>query len=264
MTQTQDGSTETGKPIWRLLETGHADAFHNMALDEAILEARRDGRVRPTLRLYGWSPPAVSIGYFQRLVEEVHTGTCEDLGIDVVRRITGGGAVLHDKEVTYSVTASETDDLIPGGMLESYKLICAGIIEGLRSLGIEARLSGNDIVVGSEKVSGNAQNRKWGVILQHGSIFLDADHETMFSVLNVAEEQRNRGNTCMLRGRMTSLRELSGKDLDFRTVSSHLAKGFEQALGIELSSEEPTNGEMERAESLARTKYSTPEWNARR
>ncbi|MCJ2670612.1 MAG: lipoate--protein ligase family protein [Candidatus Thermoplasmatota archaeon] len=264
MTQTQDGSTETCKPIWRLLETGHADAFHNMALDEAVLEARRDGRVRPTLRLYGWSPPAVSIGYFQRLDGEVHTQRCEDLGIDVVRRITGGGAVLHDKEVTYSVIASETDDSIPRGMLESYRLICAGIIVGLRSLGIEAGLSGNDIVVGSEKVSGNAQNRKWGVILQHGSIFLDADYGTMFSVLNVASEQVNRGKTCMLRGRMTSMRELGGKDLDFRTVSSHLVKGFEQALGIAFSSEEPTKEEMERAKSLARTKYSTPEWNGRR
>ncbi len=264
MTRARDGSTETGKTTWRLLETGHADAFHNMALDEAILEARRDGRVRPTLRLYGWRPPAVSIGYFQRLDEEVHTRTCGDLGIDVVRRITGGGAVLHDKEVTYSVIASETDDSIPGGMLESYKLICAGIIEGLRSLGIEAGLSGNDVVVGSEKVSGNAQNRRWGVILQHGSIFLDADYETMFIVLNVAREEKNRGNTCMLRGRMTSLRELGGKDLDFQTVSSHLVKGFEQALGIEFSSEEPTGEEMERAKSLGRTKYSTPEWNGRR
>lgn len=264
MTQTRDENTETGKPIWRLLETGHEDAFHNMALDEAILEARRDGRVRPTLRLYGWSPPAVSIGYFQRLDEEVHTQTCKDLGIDVVRRITGGGAVLHDKEVTYSVIASETDDSIPRGMLESYKLICAGIIEGLRSLGTEASLSGNDIVVGSEKVSGNAQNRRSGVILQHGSIFLDADYETMFSVLNVTKEQMNRGDTCMLRGRMTSLRELRGKGPDFRTVSSHLAKGFEHALGIEFSSAEPTKEETERAESLARTKYSTPEWNGRR
>ncbi|MCJ2512726.1 MAG: hypothetical protein LN409_05205 [Candidatus Thermoplasmatota archaeon] len=99
MTQTQDGSTETGKPIWRLLETGHADAFHNMAMDEAVLEARRDGRVRPTLRLYGWSPPAVSIGYFQRLDGEVHTQRCEDLGIDVVRRITGGGMVALNSSV---------------------------------------------------------------------------------------------------------------------------------------------------------------------
>jgi lipoate-protein ligase A len=235
-----------------------------MALDEAIMEARRDGIALPTLRLYGWCPPAVSIGYFQRLSEEVHVQSCEDSGIDIVRRITGGGAVLHDNEVTYSVVASEEDDSIPLGLEDSYRLICAGIHEGLRTLGIETDISGNDIVVGSGKISGNAQKRSSGVVLQHGSVFLDADSERMLSVLNLEREKRNRGNTCMLKERMTSLKDISGGKVDFQTVSEHLIRGFGRALGVTFSREEPSKEEADRALDLVRTKYASPEWNGRR
>jgi lipoate-protein ligase A len=253
-----------GVPVWRLLKTGHSNAFYNMALDEAILEARGDDRVPPTLRLYGWSPPAVSIGYFQKVSEDVRVQACDDLGIDIVRRITGGGAVLHDKEVTYSLIASETGDSIPLGLEESYRMICTGIREGLKSLGFDTDLSGNDIVVGSNKISGNAQKRSSGVVLQHGSIFLDADRERMLSVLNLEREKMNRGNTCMLKGRMTSLREISGKSYDFQVVSDHLLRGFGLALGVRFRNERPSKEEVDRAMELARAKYASPEWNGRR
>ena len=263
MTRKLRADSHRGGSRWRLLETGPSEAFYNMALDEAIMEARRDGSVPPTLRLYGWDPPAVSIGYFQRLEEEVRTGTCENLGIDVVRRITGGGAVLHDKEVTYSLVASENGDSVPPDLVSSYRTLCGGILEGLRALGIPAELSGNDIVVGSRKISGNAQKRSYGVVLQHGSIFLETDNTKLQETLNLDGEKMNRGDTCMLDGRMTSLKEATGKSVSFRTASGHLVRGFEEALGIELVWERPSKGEVERALHLARDKYASPEWNGR-
>jgi lipoate-protein ligase A len=248
---------------WRLLETGHSTARFNMALDEAIMEARAERKVPPTLRLYGWKPWAVSIGYFQRLREDVNVERCRELGIDIVRRMTGGGAVLHDAEITYSVAASEKD-LIPRSMRESYELICAGIIEGLRHAGIEARLSTqNDIVVGLDKISGNAQLRRKGTILQHGTILLDADQETTFSVLKSSGEKSIRGRTCMAKGNMTSLKDLN-IDQDFQTMSRCLYEGFEKVLDTEFSRETPTEEELEKAETLSRTKYSSREWNERR
>ncbi|MFQ6107002.1 MAG: biotin/lipoate A/B protein ligase family protein [Thermoplasmata archaeon] len=246
---------------WRLLETGCSSAFYNMALDEAIMEARMEDRAPPTLRLYGWKPRAVSIGYFQRLREEVDIGKCKELGIDVVRRMTGGGAVFHDKEVTYSVIASETDGSIPQGIQESYELICAGIVEGLGRVGVQAALStSNDIVVGAEKISGNAQKRRRGVILQHGTVLLDADYETMFGVLKNGKEELKKRNTCMPRERMTSLRELNADDYDFEAVSRQLVRGFETVLGVRFSRKRPTKKECARAETLIRSKYSSQEW----
>ncbi|MFQ6128382.1 MAG: biotin/lipoate A/B protein ligase family protein [Thermoplasmata archaeon] len=250
---------------WRLLETGHSNAFHNMAMDEAIMEARKEGKVPPTLRLYGWSPKAVSIGYFQRLHDGVYVEKCRDLGIDIVRRITGGGAVFHDMEVTYSVVASETGDSIPQNIQESYELICAGIVEGLKNAGLEASISPtNDVVVGSAKISGNAQTRRKGIILQHGTILLDADYETMLSILKVGGEKTRRGTICMPRERVTSLRELSLDGYDFQKISSQLVKGFEKALGAELARERPTREELERTEELSRTKYASQQWIERR
>jgi len=183
----------------RLLETEYNSALFNMALDEALmheLEAKSDGSgnqatVHPfpsaILRIYGWKPAAVSIGYFQSMELEVQVNECKKRGIDLVRRITGGGAVLHEAELTYSfVTNTFASDI-----MQSYILICNPVVQAIRKLGFDARFAPlNDIIIGNGvKVSGNAQTRRKNVLLQHGTILLDLDVERMFSVLKVPSEK---------------------------------------------------------------------------
>src|SRR4030042_4393319 len=124
------------KDGWRFIDTGINNGFTNMAIDEAILDAHLRGLVPPTLRLYRWSPSALSIGYFQRLDEDVYQEKCSELGIDVVRRLTGGRAVLHQNELTYSIIASEKYGL-PKSVEQSYKLLSKGLIAAYRILGLE-------------------------------------------------------------------------------------------------------------------------------
>ncbi|HBE46121.1 MAG TPA: lipoate--protein ligase family protein, partial [Spirochaetaceae bacterium] len=146
---------------FRLLETGFHTAAFNMGLDEALLGSVAEGKSLPTLRFYGWKPPAVSIGYFQGLHEEVDVDACRAAGVDVVRRITGGGAVFHHYEVTYSIVVPLSHQLARPNILDSYRLLLGGIIDGLALLGIEAEFAPiNDIVTGGKKISGNAQTRK--------------------------------------------------------------------------------------------------------
>ncbi len=167
----------------RLLETGSNTAAWNMALDEAMLHtAAESASWVSSLRLYEWKPAAVSIGYFQSLQEEVDTAKCAELGIDVVRRMTGGGAVFHDSELTYSFITKE----YPNGIHDSYGIICGAILDGLRTIGIEGQfIPINDLLVNGKKFSGNAQTRKRGVLLQHGTILLDVDGDTMFALRKV-------------------------------------------------------------------------------
>jgi lipoate-protein ligase A len=148
-----------------------------MALDQALM-SKVDNFI-PVLRVYGWKPAAVSIGYFQSLEQEVDVKKCRDLGIDVVRRMTGGGAVLHEQEVTYSFITKT----FPANIRDSYKVICEPVVDCLKDLGFEANSPLNDIAVNNKKVSGNAQTRRNGVLLQHGTILLDIDIDKMFSVL---------------------------------------------------------------------------------
>ena len=163
---------------WRFLDTGAKDAYHNMALDEAIATARSRNLVPNTIRFYRWKPSAVSIGYFQSMEEEVDTSACKAMGVDYVRRITGGGAVYHDYngELTYSIIVSERHKIIPRNILESYGVLCSGLVLGLKILGIPAEFKPiNDIVVEDRKISGNAQTRRMGVIQQHGTILRRVD-----------------------------------------------------------------------------------------
>lgn len=175
---------------WRLLPFITQSAALNMATDEAILEHVAKKESLPTIRFYGWNPSAVSIGYFQSLTKEVRIESCRTRKIDIVRRMTGGGAVYHDNkgEITYSVIAPES--YFSKGILESYHEIEQPIIDALNQLGITAEFAGiNDLIVNGKKVSGNAQTRRKGVILQHGTILYDVDVDTMFDVLNVGEEK---------------------------------------------------------------------------
>jgi lipoate-protein ligase A len=249
----------------RFLETGAGRAAFNMGLDEAILEAVADGASPPTLRLYTWNPPAISIGYFQGMREEIDLDACARLGVEAVRRATGGGAVLHDAEVTYSIVVPEGHELAPPDILESYRKICAGLIEGLSILGVRAEFAPiNDLVVDGRKISGNAQTRKKGCLLQHGTILLDVDFEKMFSLLLVPQEKLKGKLITAAKERVAGLRQILGRRVDPEEASAALAGGFAKAWGSELREGAPTARELARAGELDREKYSTEAWKMRR
>ena len=266
---------------WRLLDTGHATAVVNMATDEAMLQQHAAGAVPPTLRFFGWQPPAVSIGYFQSMAGEVDLAACRRLGIGSVRRPTGGWAILHHMEVTYSVVIRE--ELLPGGVLETYRALAQGLLAGLRVLGADARLSAAaaphptdmstsacfehpsqyELVVGGRKLVGSAQTRKLGTILQHGTILLDIDYDLTFAVLRLSPEERVR-QAALLRRRAVGLREALGRSVSYGEARDAIAAGFAGALGLQLQPGELSVEEKAGIQTLEREKYGNPEWNERK
>jgi lipoate-protein ligase A len=237
----------------RTLETGFNPAVTNMAIDEALME--NVGEV-PILRIYGWRPAAVSIGYFQSMNEEVNFAKCREIGVDVVRRLTGGGAVLHERELTYSFISRE----YPKNIMESYRWICDAIVMSINRLGFDANFVPlNDIVIAGKKVSGNAQTRRNGVLLQHGTILLGVDVNKMFSVLKVPSEKLRDKIIKDAKERVTSLARTTFDDMTTSLKTSFAAK-FES----KLITDALTTKEIVRARWLAEQKYSSKEWNLRR
>ena len=233
-------------------------AFWNMALDESLLMHLKDAG--PTLRLYGWNPAAVSIGYFQSLEEEVNVEKAKEMGVDLVRRITGGGAVYHKWELTYSIVLPPPK----GKILDSYKLIEKGLIEAFKIFGVEAKYSGiNDIEVNGKKISGNAQTRKYGGLLQHGTILMDVNVVEMFSLLKVPNEKLKDKMIKSVKERVTSLSAL-GVDVEFQELQNIVAEGFKKALDAELYEEKLGREIIKKAKELEVHKYATKEWLYRR
>ncbi len=250
---------------WRLLLSGHNDAATNMSIDESIMVFVGQKKTTPTIRLYGWLPPAVSIGYFQGLKEEIDLEMCEKYGIEYIRRITGGGAVFHEHEVTYSISIPESNLLVPSNVLESYKIICQGIVEGLAELHVESEFVPlNDIVVDKKKISGSAQTRRNRTVLQHGTILVDTDVDKMFSVLKVPWEKIKDKLISDVKQRVTCLNSVLERKVEFNEVCHALAKGFEKALDIELEEGELTSPEIALAEEIKKDRYLSWDWNHRR
>ena len=252
---------------WRLLDTGLGDAFYNMALDEAIAIARSKKLVPNTLRFFRWEPSAVSIGYFQSMEEEVDIKACNKLGIDYVRRRTGGGAVYHDRdgELTYSLIINEDHPLISRDFQKTYETLCSGIIRGLRILGVPAEFKPiNDIIVGGKKISGNAQTRSMNVVHQHGTILRDVNPTLMFTVLKVPSEKIRDKMIKSVKERVTSIKSYLKKEVSFEELKDALIKGFEETFNIRLIPGEVTNFEEQTAIKLKMEKYSTREWNFKR
>lgn len=247
---------------WSVIPLGVYDAYMNMAVDEALLRLRARDRVPNTVRFYRWRPSAVSIGYFQSMEDEVDVEACRRLGVDFIRRITGGGAVFHDYEgeITYSVVVKEDDPAIPRDVLESYKAIGGGIVEALSRLGLEAEFTGvNDITVNGRKLSGNAQTRREGVILQHGTILLDLDVAKMFQVLRVSGEKLSDKPIKSVEERVTSIRRELGFKPSFEEVEGALMAGFEKRLGVGLNVASLGDEVLSLAERV-REKYRSHEW----
>ncbi|MEM2546603.1 MAG: lipoate--protein ligase family protein, partial [Candidatus Bathyarchaeia archaeon] len=213
---------------WRLLDTGLHDAFYNMALDEAIVIARSKGLVPNTLRFFRWEPSAVSIGYFQGLEEEVDIEACKRLGVDYVRRRTGGGAVYHERdgELTYSIIMNEDHPLISRDFQKTYETLCSGLVRGLRLLGVPAEFKPiNDIVVEGKKISGNAQTRGMNVVHQHGTILRDVNPTIIFTVLMVPSEKIRDKMIKSAEERVTSINRYLKRDVSFEELKEALIRG---------------------------------------
>lgn len=258
-----------------MIRDGYHDGPTNMAVDEAIMRAHAEGRVPPTLRFYGWRPPALSLGYAQHAEREVDLEACRRAGVDVVRRPTGGRAVLHDREVTYSVVIST--DLFPGSVVETYRRLSAGLVEGLRILGLPAGVqdgpprpglrsaacfdspSWYELVVADKKVVGSAQVRRWGVLLQHGSILLEFSPAQVVSLLRVPAGWRARLEQD-LADHAGGLSQF-GKPLTFDEVTAAMTEGFRRALGLELEPGVLSAWEDEQVARLRAEKYATRDWN---
>lgn len=255
--------------IWRLLKLRAADAFTNMAVDEAVMKARIEERVPNTLRFYKWEPSAVSIGRFQTLINEVHVQNCKVHKVDVVRRITGGGAVYHDSdgEITYSV-ATKTADLGCShlDMLSTYQKICSGLNEAVKILGAKAEFRQPDqkrcpnLTIKGRKFSGNAQFCKKGVLLQHGTFLLDIDHEKMFTFLRVPWARTLNDVLKVSMRKLTGARQELKSQFTTDEAYQALVIGFEKVLNIQLLEEDLTEYENKLAEKLRRKRFMTLDW----
>lgn len=246
---------------WRIIPLQANDAFVNMAIDEAVCQFVASGDSSPTIRFYTWTPSAVSIGYFQSLNDEVDVNIAKELGVDIVRRRTGGGAVYHDTkgEITYSVIAPENG--MPKGIRESYQTICGWIIDSLENLGIESEFKPiNDIIAGGKKISGNAQTRRNGVLLQHGTLLYDLDVRTMFTLLKVPKEKISDKMIESVEERVTKV--LNFGNFSMQDVYNAMFDGFTKDKEYEIGS--LSGDEIKKAKELAETRYKTEEWNCRR
>lgn len=259
--------------VWRLImERAPRTGVENMALDEAIMDAVAAGSAPPTLRVYQWDPPCLSLGKRQPL-GGVAMDQCAHDGVDVVRRATGGLAILHTDELTYSVATRPDDPRATGAILDAYRRLSEGLVAGLRLLGVEARMapvvpggpqsasaacfeqpSAYELEVGGRKLMGSAQVRPQGRVLQHGSLPLFGDIARIVDYLRFETAEEREALRAHLRARATTLGAALGRNVTFVEAAEALAAGFAQALCLELELDEPTAAEREAARRLSEEK----------
>jgi len=256
---------------WRLIYSPALPGAWNMAIDEAMLMAHEAGLTIPTLRLYHWSPPAISLGLLQRL-ETINESACRQLGFDIVRRPSGGGAVLHQHEVTYAIVVDGR--ICPEGssVMSTYRWLAKGLIAGLKRLGVEAslseqadlsqqkiasfcfaRLSGADLTVAGLKIGGSAQARRRQFLLQHGSIPLRLELKVIEQIFRWSGERE-----------FTCLEGILGQEVTPDEFAEAMVCGLSEALGISFTVSGLTPTELQLAEVLFQQKYSTEEWTKER
>jgi lipoate---protein ligase len=254
------------KTKWRLLQHGARSAYENMALDEAILRCVTAETSPYTLRFYRWQPSAVSVGYFQSVEQEVDREACAAQGVDVIRRLTGGGAVYHDfdGEITYSLSIPDNYPGMPRKVLDSYGVLCSALVVGFQALGVPAEFKPiNDILVRGKKISGNAQTRRFGGILQHGTLLCEVDPHRMFTLLKVPNEKIRDKLIAGVEERVTSIGREMG-EVDRERVTAAMVAGFAQVLDIELEAGELTTEELALAEKLRKERYESDAWTFKR
>ena len=260
---------------WRLIQSAPADGAMNMAVDEAILRAVAEEKAPPTLRLYAWAPPTLSLGRAQHS-SDVDDQALAALGYGLVRRPTGGKAILHVDELTYSVVAPEDEPRVTGSIVESYRRLSQGLLRGLERIGVrepeaDQRVGSSslrgpvcfevpsdyEITAGGRKLVGSAQMRSNGVVLQHGTIPLCGDITRICRVL------RAQPDPARVRARATTVEDALGHEVHWDEAGEAMVLGFSEALRLRLERGDLTAEEEDRAEALRRSKYGADNWTYR-
>ncbi len=271
---------------WRLILDPPARGAWNMAVDEAILEAVGRAEVLPTLRFYSWTPPCLSLGYAQSL-GDVDQAALKALGWDIVRRPTGGRAILHTDELTYSVIGPQDDPRLSGGVLESYENLSKALLQGLALLGIPAEAvekeqnpasheaqkkqnpvcfevpSNFEITLAGKKLIGSAQARRKEGVLQHGTLPLYGDHTRIIQALCFPDDAaRQRAKTRLLE-RATTVESGTGRRLEWEQAAESIAQAFRTELSLTLIPGALSANEINRAGELETEKFAHPAWIGR-
>ena len=253
-----------------------------MAVDEAILYAVGGGLAPPTLRLYAWEPACLSLGHAQPLAD-IDQERLAERHWDLVRRPTGGRAILHQGELTYAVVAPEAHPLVQGGVLESYRRISRGLVGALESLALTVEVKGSEaisaidrsnpicfevpsayeITVGGRKILGSAQVRRRNAVLQHGSLPLTGSIAQICEVLQYPHEAQRASARTQLEQRAATLEDLLGQPLAWSRAAEAFQSGFESALDLSFHRTSLSYGEAAEAEKLLHERYLSPGWTQR-
>lgn len=259
---------------WGFIDTGSHHAAVNMALDECLLNWHSQGLIPPTLRFYGWEKPSLSVGRFQNVERTIDFDGIKKHNCQYVRRLTGGSAVLHDDELTYSIVISEAHPAIPKSIREAYYILSKGVLEGYRNLGVHAdyaipeRKKGRDetavcfekiaiyeMIVDGKKISGNAQTRKKGVLLQHGSVPMSMDDRMLFDLFKFSNERFRERQRESFKKKAIAINEITNKKHSYNMLKDAFLEGFMKGLNITVKPFELTKEQWDEINQLAEEKY---------
>jgi lipoate-protein ligase A len=268
--------------LWRVIIDREQDAFTNMSVDEVLLEGQINGESPPTLRFYSWRPSAISLGYAQHIAT-IDLESCNLSGISVVRRITGGRAILHEGDFTYSISARDDNPVVQGTLMDTYRKISQALLAGLQHLGVQAAFSPGgkepdavpssgeaacfsatsryELTVNGRKIIGSAQRRKQRAVLQQGSLPLQDTSKKLFSLLQFSDPgQRSLAHERYLK-KATSLYEALGHPLTFDDVATAFLRGMGNSFQVDLAPGCLQPDEVEQAKKLRCSKYLSQTWN---
>ena len=266
---------------WRLIQSTPDSGPWNMAVDEAIFEASTRGDVLPTLRLYAWNPACLSLGHAQPIAD-VDEARLYAKGWDLVRRPTGGRAILHTDELTYSVTGPQDEPILAGEIMSSYRRLSSAILAAVEQIGVGVQAlpqdktnqtapepvcfeipSSYEITYNSKKLVGSAQARRQGGVLQHGTLPLFGDLTRITQVLAFPDEASRTLAAERLLNRATTIKSALGKSISWKQAAEAFIQAFREVLNLDLVPGQLTNEEIARAGQLLKEKYSNPEWTRR-
>jgi lipoate-protein ligase A len=273
----------TSMTPWRLISTSPARGDWNMAVDEAILESIGRGASLPTLRLYAWTPACLSLGVAQPFAD-VDSARLRARGWDVVRRITGGRAILHTDELTYSVIGPAENPILAGSVLESYSRIAKALLRAVQDLNLNVEMqedvgqvanlsktnpvcfevpSTYEITVDGKKLIGSAQARRKDGVLQHGSLPLTGDLTRITEALAFTDESAREDAAARLLARAATVETALSRAVAWDDAARAMVRAFEAELGIQFERGELSQNEISRTDELVREKYGNSSWTGR-